>query len=435
MLPSHLHFDRVYVINLERDVERMTRFQRELPQDWPWPKPERIPAVDGQLVPSPDWWEAGSAAWGCFQSHLRILQRALEQKTESLLIFEDDAVFVDSFTTKLQGFARELPKDWEFIYLGGQHIQREQRLPVKLSSHVYRPHNVHRAHAYGLRGKRVMQTIYKHLHSVNDWGTGKHYDHRLGELHQDYPGGVYVPDTWLVGQGEGFSNIKGKHLEANFFPDTRWLFEAPIDLPMVAVVGNDGPTRLWVAAVLHHLGVPMGEASASLNRNRGRASFAAPGLEQTCDILYCPIWLIEKTNAQHRQAHLRMWASRRAALKKHQRSQLGGTHPTFCIMARELSDAWDQPTVVIVESPPTDSPKELDVCGAALLRQNRFAQGMREFKDSDFKKVIRIRHQEWSAPDQLIGRLAEELRLPGDLADWSELRKLTTNVQCFSAVA
>lgn len=150
-----MEIERTVVINLDRDDLRLNRFYQALPADWPFSRPVRFPAVDGSRVPAPPWWIAGDAAWGCFRSHQGAIEQALNDRVHSLLVMEDDAVCQPEFLKLFGKFVKELPADWQWVYLGGQHIQRERGLPTRISEHVYRPFNAHRSHAYAFRGADV----------------------------------------------------------------------------------------------------------------------------------------------------------------------------------------------------------------------------------------------------------------------------------------
>jgi hypothetical protein len=324
------------------------------------------------------------------------------------LVLEDDATLVPEFRSKWDIFVGELPADWEWLYLGGQHIQCDRGLPIRITDNVYRPFNVHRAHAYGLRGRRVMQHVHDHLLTRENWGDKNHLDHRLGELHKDFPGGIYVPARWLVGQAAGFSNIKQKQLETNFFPDTRWLFEAPVERPMVAVIGRHTMSRLRVAATLHRLGVLMGEAPAADSLASCPDSYCAPGLDEMCRNIVSPRWLRKAHDFEFRCAHLRMWASRRGSRQQNRGAILGGTHTALNIMAWELSSAWDRPTVVLVDS--NRQAMQLNR-GDEIARMHQIERGLAEFSDAPLRKIIHIQDPAISNSRAWIEQLIDELEL------------------------
>ena len=341
-LPEWLRFDRVVVISLERDQQRLQRFFTALPSDWSFLRPEPWQAVDGSKTTAPEWWPVCDAGWGCFQSHLGVIQQAMNDGIESIFIFEDDAVFSESFGSRLNTFAAELPQDWEWIYFGGQHLQRELGVPAKVTEHVYRPYNVHRAHAYGLRGRKVMRNIYHHLLTRENWGAKHHYDHRLGELHHDYEGGVYVPDRWLVGQASGYSNIKQKNVPTNFFMDTVDVCSPFVHPGMIAVVGANTNATRTIAGMLQLLGVSMGGSQPPKIPWEGPSHYCAPGLETTCHQLFSPRWWAELTNFSHRVAHLKAWANQRQTTKPANNAEhsIGACHPLLSIMPEEIHAAW-----------------------------------------------------------------------------------------------
>src|SRR6056297_4307721 len=107
-------FERVAVISLARSGERLEAFYRELPEPWPFSPPCVVRAIDGKKVKPPPSYQAKPpvGSWGCFRSHYRVLEDALNDDVESILIFEDDVAFVPRFarseehTSELQSLRR-----------------------------------------------------------------------------------------------------------------------------------------------------------------------------------------------------------------------------------------------------------------------------------------------------------------------------------------
>ena len=379
-------FDRVFVINLDRNPDRWKQFQADKPVDWPLPEPERFTATDGRLIPAPQWWKAGPAAWGCFRSHYRILEESLNRGAESILVLEDDALFVSGFSRRVPEFMNALPGDWDWIYLGGQHIEQEWGLPTRVNKLVYRPYNVHRAHAYALRGRRTIEYVYNHLNTPTAWGWGGHVDHRFGELHKNFPGSVYVPSRWLVGQREGMSNIKHKALPTNFFVDAQKLVAAPLSIRMVAVVGEDDRMRSFVAAALHHLGVPMGESRVDRITLRNLVTALSPGLDGLCKRFFSESTGEALSNHAFRVSKLRNWASKRGRIHQKHGSWLGGSHPILGLIPESLSEAWNQPLVIRVVSPIANAANTSEM--AMDVHRKKLRDALARFDTVRFSAVV-----------------------------------------------
>lgn len=413
-----MEIERAVVINLQRDSDRLKRFYQALPNDWPFPKPERFSAIDGSRVPAPPWWVAGDAAWGCFRSHQCIIEQAINDGVQSLLVLEDDAMCRSDFSTHCAAFVNELPTDWQWVYLGGQHIQREKGLPIRVSEHVYRPFNAHRAHAYAFRGPSVMRWVAAHLHDRDSWGEKHHVDHRFGELHGDFDGGIYCPDRWLIGQEAGFSNIKQRHLEANFFPDARSFYDVKIDRPIVTVVGTGRRERVVTAAILHRLGVSFGSAALPDSIDDAPETYCAPGLESICDqLVQDPAWHLAGDHS-FRVARLRMWADQR--LKSASDAfPIGATHRKLAILHREVQTAWPQAVFVVVES--EDS---AECVGMDAVHQRQILSALDQLKGDAEVNAHFIRRAEFDHPEELVNRLVNIVDADFGSADVATAKQL-----------
>jgi len=203
-------FDQVVCINLPRRRDRWLRFERELPEDWPFGKPVRAMGVDGLQVPMPaPGWPPG--AWGCMRSHLRVWEDALAWGVESLLVFEDDALFCEDFAVRTKAFLDHVPDDWDQLYFGGEHMPRAPS-PEGVNDYVLRCQDVNRTHAYAMR-RRMLEAAYSMLCCFPDKGfemrtrLDYHVDNKFGELHRGGEFNVYAPRDWLVGQAAGRSDV------------------------------------------------------------------------------------------------------------------------------------------------------------------------------------------------------------------------------------
>jgi Glycosyltransferase family 25 (LPS biosynthesis protein) len=107
--PSFNTFGGIMCLNLDRQPERWTRMVARFEQLGIAGQVRRIPAVD-----TPD-----NHHIGCALSHRRALELARQENLHSVLILEDDAVFLQGATWVLRRSLRELERqNWKLFYLG-----------------------------------------------------------------------------------------------------------------------------------------------------------------------------------------------------------------------------------------------------------------------------------------------------------------------------
>lgn len=209
-------FDKVFVLNCAHRPDRLREVKEEIVGKnlGDWDKITVYPAIIGDYTTHPAGWGAGRGAWGCLQSHRRMLEDLMHMRDdrgdmnwESALILEDDVFFLDDALSNLRDFMNAVPSDWGQIYLGGQHRGHK---PLLVAPGVLLGHSINRTHAYAV-SRQFVQKIYCHVSYMDDYrGTNKHIDHQLELAHQrkDWP--VYCPPKWICGQRAGTSNISGK---------------------------------------------------------------------------------------------------------------------------------------------------------------------------------------------------------------------------------
>jgi len=413
----HDRFDRVYVINLPRRAERLETFFRGIPKDFPFRHPVRYTAVDGGLATPPDWWNGGGGAWGCYKAHLRILEDCLSHEINSVLILEDDAVFVEGFTEKVHEFWKHLPEDWEMVYLGGQHIQENLGLPRKVNDWVYQPFNVNRCHCYGLRGRRMLERAYKHLNNVSDWKVAHHVDHYLGELHKTMTAGLYVPKEWLVAQAAGKSDICGTDLKWRLFPSTEETLLPEIDRSCCAVMGTYFGGINMLAGAMTELGLFLGGNLGKPPKPKQPQFFEDVDLGEICRNSYSEPWLEEKNSPTDRINHLHRWAGLQCKNNPHEMAVVCGKHPILSLMGQEIMEAWKEPKFVCIERSPEEcyeSMKKVTWCwhpSAAKYAFNRLAEAREEFFAKYQPPVLRLTYDALkSEPERILSELCEFLQ-------------------------
>lgn len=344
-------WDETVVINLDRRQDRLAAFSCDVAPHLG--RFVRYPAVDGTRCPPPSWWTFGKGAWGCYRSHLAVIERSLS-RDRTILVLEDDAVPAGDLGHRIFTLPSP-PTPWDMLYLGGQHL----RPPTPHCDPWVRCTNVNRLHAYVIAPSGASR-LYRALTDPASWDgahEGKHVDHVIGRCHASM--NVFAIEPWLFGQAEGASDIMiqgGSDLPRRFW-------HRPDRFPTVAVVGPWGNGTSLVAGVLHHLGVSMGHAflhigpDDSVQANTFEAvvlrrilldHLREPGRE--------PEWWRLKKPYESLVDELRRWIRDRRSFAKKDPSTLGvgGKVPVLChpTALRALAEAWDPVTFLRVRRDP-----------------------------------------------------------------------------------
>jgi len=354
-------FERIYCVNLDRRPDRWRRFAEGLPNDWPFPQPIRFRAIDGKLVKHPDYWTAGGGAWGCYLSHLRIIEQCLNEGVRSVLLLEDDALFPADFAPRVLDWLRKVPATWQMLYLGGQHLFAGKHPPRQVGPDLFQPYNVNRTHAFALQGD-MLQVVYAHL-LRRDWHRKNHIDHHLGRLHQQRRHRIYCPPEWLVGQAAGRSNISGKLPPDRFWRPAEQIVEdrrPSLSAPTcVAILGLHSSGSSALAQALWHCGLWFGEP-ADLMGYWGKDSPAKGGEHKhLATILEKAIPFRSTAHARPRRwiwKHLRRFIAARQAEAKPRNTLPAIKYPQLCQAGRQLrSICGDGLRVIICDRPIQES--------------------------------------------------------------------------------
>jgi len=115
---------KAFVINLDKDVDRLNQFQK----DW---SPvtslsiERFPAVLGKNIRNTDQVSehcqtyCSNGTIGCYASHLAIIKKMVDNNIPQAVIFEDDAYPVQNFDVQFQDLLTNyMPEDYDILLLG-----------------------------------------------------------------------------------------------------------------------------------------------------------------------------------------------------------------------------------------------------------------------------------------------------------------------------
>jgi len=146
-------FDKIYVISLQRSSDRHPRLKRNLKgldYEISWgvdgttldlkeleEKEIYLPEVTVKKNFSGKELQPGEI--GCSLSHLNIYKEILKNGYRRTLILEDDIFVSNERVENIRNAFRELPEEWEFLYLGYLENQDEMPFSVKLRIHFAYP--------------------------------------------------------------------------------------------------------------------------------------------------------------------------------------------------------------------------------------------------------------------------------------------------------
>lgn len=121
--------DKVYLINLDQDADRLKHVDTQLKQlGIPY---ERFAAINGQKVDIEELskdnmlkrqalkaahFNRGSL--GCYLSHVAVYQKILQDGHQRVLILEDDIDIISDFKNALVAAYPRMPANWDLLYLG-----------------------------------------------------------------------------------------------------------------------------------------------------------------------------------------------------------------------------------------------------------------------------------------------------------------------------
>jgi len=191
-------FDKAYVINMDSRPDRMGRMKVRL--DKLGIEYERFSAC----VPKEKGFFPNIGNRGIARSFLTILKMARAASTESVLVFEDDAMFRDDFHELWEDFVPAMSRNsWDIILLGG-HIFKFQKTNIPQVARVL---NSTQTHAIGYN-RRIYDLLIAQLSMEKPPPPLRTVEVLINNT--DYV--RYCPWPLLSMQEPGMSNLKNRHV-------------------------------------------------------------------------------------------------------------------------------------------------------------------------------------------------------------------------------
>jgi len=145
------YFDgNIFVINLARRPDRLAHFSEEM---------HRIGVTGYERFDGIDLGER-FGNHGCTASHRAVLELILARGLKRAFIFEDDATvrpqFRDTFNEELVASLRQIPPDWDMIYLSGHYAEKPR---ARMSSRVILMGEMKTTTSYGVNARSAAQLL------------------------------------------------------------------------------------------------------------------------------------------------------------------------------------------------------------------------------------------------------------------------------------
>jgi hypothetical protein len=391
-----------YIINLHRRKDRLIKFWNNFPQDWPYDLPVVYKAIAGKYCNPPSWWNQGGGAWGCYKSHLNIIEQELNQDSkQNILIFEDDAMFCQNFIEKMEQFLSIIPDNADQIYLGGQHLTPPTDINL---DNCYLANNINRTHCYIVTPKGL-PILYKHLNETINWDKKFHIDHHYGYGHSTKKIIAYSPKIWLIGQDEDDkSDICEKPVKKRWWHnDHNKVVKKPQTQPIanekfVVVLGLHRSGSSCIAMILHKLGINMGDNLGGYEGRNGGGG-EAQRLAQICEqaaifpstTINIPKEVLEKK--------LKDWITERMVKARRQNTIAGGKYPHLCAFGDQLINILSDNIRIIH----CDRPIEESI--DSLKRRSKNCKGWLNITDEQAEKV---QSWLWENKNNLLSKIRPE---------------------------
>jgi GR25 family glycosyltransferase involved in LPS biosynthesis len=213
------YFNNIYLINLDKRPDKLQESLYELQKINT--TAERISAIDGSLT-FKKGMNLTAGAYGLMLTHIQILEDAIKNNYSSILLLEDDVMFVDGFMEKFESKINFLPNDWDMFYLGGNNIfELGTFIPVTgdlnviINKHNYKQLNhelvktthTQTTHAVAINNK-FLKTLFDY---INNNSTLPVDNHQFLLQKMGYNAYVIMPSIAL--QRPTFSDIERRYVD------------------------------------------------------------------------------------------------------------------------------------------------------------------------------------------------------------------------------
>ena len=200
------YFDKIYCVNLDKRTDRWGECLNEFKKHNM--TVDRFSAVDGSMETINRQTRLNDGEIGVILSNIKILEDAIKNEYESILILEDDIIFDDSLSD-IKSYFDSLPDDWNMLYFGGNHnTHMGLQGPKIINEKVCKLHNTFAAHCVGIK-KDMFQLLIDVLSKFNG-----QLDVEYAKLQKIF--NIYSFYPAIAKQRPGYSDIQNKVVDYNW---------------------------------------------------------------------------------------------------------------------------------------------------------------------------------------------------------------------------
>lgn len=189
------YFDKIFCINIARRTDRWQRVTEEA---------ERF-GITIERFEGYDLSKYKMGNHGCTASHRHLMEYALYHDWKRILILEDDFnILHHDFHHRFESMIKEVPSDWDLLYLGGHYADRPQK---RISKHVIKFNRMKTTSSVGITRKAIVELASSIV------GIGP-IDELYSNYAQDHNSYIFSPR--LINQYSSFSDIQGGICDYSF---------------------------------------------------------------------------------------------------------------------------------------------------------------------------------------------------------------------------
>jgi GR25 family glycosyltransferase involved in LPS biosynthesis len=189
-------FDKVYCINLDKRPDRLENFDKQV-KKYNLGEYVRVSAFDGSNLNYDTKTTNGvsNGAFGLLTTNIKIINEAISENLNSILIIEDDCYFTDEIID-IDTYFDCLPNDWDMLYMGGNHLVQ----PTIINEKIGKVYSTYTTHFVGIKST-IFQDILKNIEPKH-----QPIDVIYSNIHNKYNTYTFIPA--IAKQQKGFSDIE-----------------------------------------------------------------------------------------------------------------------------------------------------------------------------------------------------------------------------------